>query len=57
MKKIVLGSLVVLASCGTPVTTEETATVDTTAVSVDSAMVADTTMVSVDTTAVDTTKN
>ena len=57
MRKIMLGSLVVLAACGTPVTTEEIATADSTAGCVDSTMVVDTTVVSVDTTAVDTTKN
>jgi hypothetical protein len=57
MRKIVLGSLVALAACGTPATTEETATVDTTAVFGDSAIVADTTTTSVDTTVVDTVKN
>ena len=52
-----LGSLVVLAACGTSSITEETTIVDSTAVCVDSTMVVDTTAVCVDSTAVDTTKN
>lgn len=62
MRNYILGSLIVLTACGTPLSTEKTTVLDSVVVCVDSTMVVDTlmidsTMASADTTTVDTAKN